>query len=45
MSEIFQEWEGLNPFVQVFYSNGEESEEVKKRLVGLNPFVQVFYSN
>ena len=38
---------GLNPFVQVFYSNKSValSKVVLKKSAGLNPFVQVFYSN
>ena len=37
---------GLNPFVQVFYSNEVfENLDVGKIPYSLNPFVQVFYSN
>ena len=37
---------GLNPFVQVFYSNKKNLQgEDKMKIEGLNPFVQVFYSN
>ena len=36
----------LNPFVQVFYSNGIQGDEFMAVDRGcLNPFVQVFYSN
>ena len=37
---------GLNPFVQVFYSNASPiTVKHPKKGFGLNPFVQVFYSN
>ena len=37
---------GLNPFVQVFYSNEVFiTDDMDKVTMGLNPFVQVFYSN
>ena len=38
--------EGLNPFVQVFYSNGQKGRgKARGCNLCLNPFVQVFYSN
>ena len=36
---------GLNPFVQVFYSNEGLACVMMQEKYGLNPFVQVFYSN
>ena len=37
---------GLNPFVQVFYSNKLKFGELLiMGFISLNPFVQVFYSN